>query len=298
MGDTAALRSTASPSVTAAATGPVGRSAVPEERPEEQVSGSASPSDTGQAVAADVAAAVARAVRPVTATAEGNLSVAVADLTTGLTAGYGGSGHTFATASIAKVDILAALLLQAQNADRRLTAQERAWAATMIENSDNDAADALYTRIGLAAGLDRANRTFGLTATTAGAAGRWGLTETTAADQLTLLQAVFGQDSPLGSASRDYLHTLMGQVEADQGWGVSAAADPGTAPLLKNGWLPRSSTGLWVVNSIGRVDHGGHRLLIAVLSDGSTTQAKGVSLVESAAEAAADALTDALETRT
>ncbi|MFJ6213603.1 serine hydrolase [Streptomyces sp. NPDC092296] len=256
----------------------------------------AAPPTTPPGPAQAVAAAVERAMRPVSAKAEGKVAVAVADLATGLSATAGATGHAFVTASVAKADILATLLLQAQHAGRELTAQERAWARTMIENSDNDAADALYSRIGLAAGLDSANRTFGLTATTGGADRHWGLTETTAGDQLKLLLVLFGDHSPLSAASQAYLRTLMGQVEADQTWGVPAAADPGSAYLVKNGWLPRSATGLWVINSIGLVTHDGHRLLIAALSDGSTTQARGIALAESAATAAATALTEALGT--
>ena len=121
----------------------------------------------------------------------------------------------------------------------------------MIEQSDNDAADVLWAAIGGAAGLDEANAAFGLTATTTGTDGHWGLTSTTAADQLRLLQVVFGAGSPLTAGSQAYLQSLMGQVAADQDWGVSAADQDG-AYTLKNGWLPRSATGLWAVNSIGR----------------------------------------------
>lgn len=67
--------------------------------------------------------------------------------------------------------------------------------------------------------------------------------------------------------------------------GVSAAAD-GSKWALKNGWLARSTTGLWDVNSIGRVTgEDGDTYLVAVLSKGSTTQTKGISLIEAAAKA-------------
>ena len=114
----------------------------------------------------------------------------------------------------------------------------------------------------------------------------WGLTQTTAADQLALLQQVFGDDSKLSSASQEYLQGLMGEIATDQHWGVSAAAD-GSSWALKNGWLPRSATGLWDINSIGRVtaSDGGDYLVVA-LSNGNATKEKGISLVESAARAA------------
>lgn len=97
----------------------------------------------------------------------------------------------------------------------------------MIENSDNDSASTLWRIIGKAGGLDAANKTLGLTGTTGGDDMLWGLTQTTAADQLTLLQQVFGDDSKLSSASQSYIQGLMKQIEADQQWGCRP---PPTAP--------------------------------------------------------------------
>ncbi|MFF7843795.1 hypothetical protein ACFZC6_34100 [Streptomyces ossamyceticus] len=219
-------------------------------------------------------------------------SVAVLDVGAGDAAVYG-SGR-FETASIVKVDILAALLLQAQDADRGLTAREKAYAATMIRDSDNTAATELWKAIGEAEGLDAANERFGLTRTVGGDGLYWGLTRTTAADQLVLLRQVFGDDdeSELSGASRTYVRGLMGRIAAGQDWGVSAAAtaDGSTDSsrggfALKNGWLPRTATGLWVINSVGRVTVDGRDRLVAVVSHGNTTKAKGIALVEAAARA-------------
>ncbi|SEQ79681.1 Beta-lactamase class A [Streptomyces sp. yr375] len=235
----------------------------------------------------DYDALLASAMKAVTVPTGAAVSVAVLDLESGGGGAYGEG--VFDTASIVKVDILATLLLQAQDADRPLTAAEKAYATAMIENSDNDSASALWRAIGKAAGLDAANERFGLTGTAGGDDMLWGLTQTTAADQLALLQQVFGDDSELSEASRAYLQGLMGQIAVGQRWGVSAAAE-GASWALKNGWLPRSTTGLWDINSIGRVSvDGGHAYLVAVLSNGNATQAAGVSLVESAAEAAVSA---------
>ncbi|MFF4033517.1 serine hydrolase [Streptomyces sviceus] len=231
---------------------------------------------------------LADAMASVGVTGEQKVSAAVLDLESGDSAVHGDGA--FDTASIVKVDILAALLLRHQEAGTRLSAREKAYATTMIENSDNASASALWDAIGRAAGLDAANETFGLTGTAGGDGALWGLTLTTAADQLTLLQQVFGDDSKLSEASRSYLQGLMGRIEADQQWGVSAAAD-GSGWALKNGWLPRSTTGLWDVNSIGRVSVDGRAYLVAVLSNGNSTQAKGISLVEAAAKAAVSVFT-------
>ncbi|MEU6803996.1 serine hydrolase [Streptomyces neyagawaensis] len=219
-------------------------------------------------------------------------SVAVLDVGSGDAAVYGGG--RFETASIVKMDILAALLLQAQDAGRGLTAQETAYAAPMIRDSDNTAATALWKAIGQAGGLDAANKRFGLTETEGGYGLYWGLTRTTAADQLVLLRQVFGDDeeSELSGASRTYVRRLMGQVAVGQDWGVSAAAaadgstdSSGVRFALKNGWLPRTATGLWVINSVGRVTVDGRDYLVAVVSHGNTTKAKGIALVEAAARA-------------
>ncbi|MEW2511678.1 serine hydrolase [Streptomyces sp. NPDC046870] len=258
------------------------------------VSSAAAPTATASAGAGEEAsvrkpATVDRKARLSAAMAEvavppgARVSAAVLAPGSGESAVYGDA--SFDTASIVKVDILATLLLQAQDAGRRLTAPERAYATKMIENSDNASATALWHTIGRAAGLDAANERFGLTETSGGGGGLWGLTRTTAADQLVLLQQVFGERSKLSAASRRYLQGLMKSVEPDQRWGVSAAAE-GDSCALKNGWLPRSTTGLWDVNSIGRVTVDGTEYLVAVLSDGTASQSRGISLVEAAAKAA------------
>ncbi|MGC9499792.1 serine hydrolase [Streptomyces sp. WG7] len=216
------------------------------------------------------------------------VSVAVLGADSGESASYGAG--VFDTASIVKVDILAALLLRAQDAGRALTAEEKAYAVAMIENSDNDSASALWRAIGTADGLDAANERFGLTRTEGGEGPLWGLTQTTAADRIALLRQVFvAEGSELSAASRAYVRGLMGRIADGQRWGVSAAADDGrggSAWALKNGWLRRGTTGLWVVNSIGRVASGGHDRLVAVVSRGHATLAEGISLTEAAAKAA------------
>lgn len=110
--------------------------------------------------AVDRKAVLRQAVRSVRVPSGAQVSAAVLDLDSG--AGAVSGDTAFDTASIVKVDILAALLLQAQDAGRRLTAAERSYAAKMIENSDNASATALWHTIGRSAGLDAANARFGL----------------------------------------------------------------------------------------------------------------------------------------
>ncbi|WP_328772812.1 serine hydrolase [Streptomyces sp. NBC_00286] len=254
----------------------------------ESVATTASPAPTVPAVDRD--ALLAEAMESVAVEDGARVSVAVLDPESGRSAVYGDG--SFDTASIVKVDILAALLLQAQDAGRGLTATEKSYATAMIKSSDNVSASELWDTIGRAKGLAAANERFGLSGTEGGDGTLWGLTQTTAADQLALLEQVFGEESVLNEASRAYLRGLMGDVAVGQDWGVSAVgAEPQFA--LKNGWLPRSQTGLWVINSIGRVTVDGHAYLVAALSQGNSTKAKGISLVEAAARAAVSSLRDA-----
>ncbi|MEV5986757.1 serine hydrolase [Streptomyces sp. NPDC052051] len=210
-----------------------------------------------------------------------------------------GTDTPYDTASIIKVDILAAVLLQAQDEGRSLTPQEEEYAKAMIEHSDNDSTSALWRQIGLAPGLEAANKRLGLTATKGGPGPLWGLTQTTASDQIRLLRVLFdagpasdakdAKDAEDGTAlnetSRAYIRTLMAHVADDQAWGISAAGS-GSDWALKNGWLQRSTTGLWDINSVGQVTVEGHRYLVAVLSDGNTSMKDGISVVEHAARTA------------
>ncbi|MFE0641016.1 serine hydrolase [Streptomyces sp. NPDC058877] len=223
---------------------------------------------------------------------EGRYALAVADLNSGRTFTHGASAETFASASIIKVDILAALLLQKQDRGVPLTEAQRQLASRMIRFSDNDAAQELWVCIGRRQGLDAANARLGLSAARAGQGGPWGLTRTTVHDQVALLKAVFEDDSPLSATSRAYLRSLMSDIAADQDWGVSAAGSPTSVPVLKNGWLPREPTGLWVVNSIGIVEYEGRSMLVVVLTDGQPTREAGIALVERTAITAVHALVE------
>ena len=144
------------------------------------------------------------------------------------------------------------------------------------------------TTPGNSAGIDTANQAFGLTETTVGTGGYWGLTTTTPDDQIRLLRQVFTSQSILAPSSQAYIQGLMSQVESDQAWGVPYAADRGTTFEVKNGWLPNPA--LWEVNSIGQVTHEGQRMLIAVLSSDNDDYGDGISFIQDVIGKAADAV--------
>jgi beta-lactamase class A len=213
-------------------------------------------------------------------------SVALTNNRTGETYTYNGDA-TFATASVVKVGILAALLRQQ---DGTLAASQESLADAMIRESDNDAATTLWGEIGGVDGLDAADDAIGLTGTTPGADGWWGYTTTTAADQVKLVNAVSDPDGLLGDASTT-VTDLMGTVVSTQDWGISAAARDGETFILKNGWMARSDQNdLWTVNSVGRITGPDSDITIAVLSERSSSSSAGIALVEKVARLARETL--------
>lgn len=221
-------------------------------------------------------AGLATAARAYLATRDENVSFAVRDLTSGHTVAIG-RARVFA-ASAVKLSILEALLDRAQEQQRDLTEAESSLAADMIENSDNDAATALWGDVGAEEGMARFWGKLKLTQTKPGTSYDWGLTTTTARDQLKVVAALVGPDPALDPAERAEADELLDNVESDQRWGVSAGVPKGVTVRLKNGWLPRDDG--WVVNSVGYVAGDGRRYLIAVLTSGSATEAHGIDTIE------------------
>lgn len=253
---------------------------------------SASPSASPSAPASPAAASKAAPTTAIAAylrTRPGGTSVVGVDLRTGRSLTYRPTAR-YITASIVKVEILAALLLRCQATGTSLTSRQRTLATAMITRSDNAAASSLWSTIGGGAGLARANATLGLTSTTPGPTTYWGNTRTTARDQVRLLTQLTSAKSPLSAANRSYVLELMEHVVAGQRWGVSAAASGEVA--LKDGWLATvTDHGLWTVNSIGRIERpDGSRLLMAVLSHGSPSLQTGITTVQKVAQLAGKGL--------
>lgn len=212
---------------------------------------------------------------------DGHLAVAALDRqgTAAVTVGT----RRFETASIVKVNILAALLLRQKPQGKALGSGTRRLAEDMIVSSDNAAAVSLWQRIGGSRGLSAANRTLGLRETKPNT--HWGLTTTTAADQLRLLTALTSPTGPLTAQDRTFVMDLMKKVIPEQRWGITAAREAGSRSVhVKNGWdTVDVDNGRWLVNSIGRVVEARHDWLIAVLSDHHVSQKEGIRVVEKAA---------------
>ncbi|MGX6608086.1 serine hydrolase [Micromonosporaceae bacterium Da 78-11] len=209
-------------------------------------------------------------------------SVAVLDKKTGERYSYRGT-ETYETASVVKVQVLACLLLTAQDGDRDLSGTELSLAKRMITLSDNNATTALFSRLGRASGIGACNKRLGLTQTKVSSS--WGLTRTTVDDQVKLLSQLVATKSPLDADSRKLAFTLMSTVDEAQDWGVPAVAAAGETATVKNGWLARSAdNNLWIINTVGRVTGEDTDVSIAVLTHNNQSMSSGITVVEKVAK--------------
>lgn len=172
---------------------------------------------------------------------ESTVSLAVHDPGRGLRCRLADT-DAYDSASIAKVLIMQAVLGRAEELGRAPTRLEARRLKAMITRSDNTAASELWKGLSRAR-LKRVLREAGARDTVLGHDSYWGLTRTTARDQLALLAAISRRTEAL---------SLMGQVVRQQAWGVSAGAPRTVKVHLKNGWLPRK-THAWRVHSVGIV---------------------------------------------
>jgi hypothetical protein len=227
------------------------------------------------------------AARSFLATRSGVVLAAVYDARSGMTWTIG-QGKPQPEASIVKVDILETLLARRRSDGKTLSARDRSLAAAMIEDSDNDAATALWNEVGGAQGISSFNTSVGLADTTPSSCVAcpgfawpgWGLSTTTATDQLALLRELLRPNSLLTNAQRDYALSLMEHVTRAQRWGVTSGVPPRNTVALKNGWLPLTSADDdWQINSIGWVSGQGRDYLMAVLSTGNPTEQYGIDTI-------------------
>lgn len=191
------------------------------------------------------------------------------------------------TASIVKLQIMGVELHDAESTGLPLTPEDQILTQEMIEASDNSAATALWDQDGGAPAITAFDRSIGLEATDPSpvtyipgtSLPGWGLTTTSAADQLALLKLYAYPNSVLDSAERDYALELMRNIEAGQNWGVTAGVPVGVPVALKNGWLPLAGQG-WQIDSVGWVHGDRHDYLLAVLDAGSPDEAYGIATID------------------
>ncbi len=207
-------------------------------------------------------------------------SVAVWNLTNGHHLTYQ-PALRYDTASIVKVAIMATLLHQETLTSKPLTQDEQSLMSGMIEDSVNNDATALWNDAGQAPAIQHFMTLAGMKHTIANTLGYWGLTETTAPDQVTLLDSLVKQNKLLGSAERAYALHLMENVVPYEAWGVTSGPAEHAKVALKNGWLPINNNWQdWAINSVGIVRGNGRDYLIAILSADNPSEAYGIASVQ------------------
>ncbi|MGW7378448.1 serine hydrolase [Streptomyces sp. NPDC054794] len=187
------------------------------------------------------------------------------------------------SASTVKVTVLATLLWDAKKHNRYLTSTEQSLATAMITKSDNTATSRLWKQLGMTK-IKGFLAAAGMTRTTPGTDGYWGLTQENVTDEQKLLKLVTAKNTVLSDNSRAYILKLMGQVISSQRWGTPAGAPSSVAVHVKNGWLQRSTHG-WRVHSLGTFNGAGHDYMITVLTQDNSTMDYGVTTIQNVAKA-------------
>ncbi len=286
-----------------------------------------SPPATSRSSAATSRPHRARTVSPTTATGVGltgaelqqllnrqlgadasRVSIAIRDRRSGIVV-QAGTTKAMVTASIIKVALAITVVEPILSEDEELDKATAQLVEAMICSSDNAATQKLFERVG-PYGLAQTYRKLRLSSTSP--AGSWGMSKITSMDQLTIIDALVTPNEVVGVKTQDYLLHLMGNIDADQRWGISAGTGEDADVLLKNGWLPLADIDSeaepdsdqspispvktkpssasareeelnerWVVHSSGIVVGDSHNYEIVIMTQDNSTFEDGVALVES-----------------
>jgi hypothetical protein len=141
----------------------------------------------------------------------------------------------------------------------------------MIRVSDNDAASAIYERVG-EGGLNRLARRAGMRRFAANPV--WGGCQVTARDQARFFARI---RSLLPKLHRKYALGLLRRIVSYERWGIPPGAPLGWTPYFKGGWF-KDDDG-WRVHQAALLRKGGRRIAIAVLTRGSPSLEYGAATI-------------------
>ncbi|HKV84184.1 MAG TPA: serine hydrolase [Ktedonobacterales bacterium] len=205
-----------------------------------------------------------------------NASAVVYDLTRGQYYTYNASGQ-FIMASSAKVPIMLTFLAMTEAQNREPDDNEMYLLTTMIENSDNDSAQALFDEIGGAPAMSNFLSSVGVGGIAPNPDG-WGYSTTTPMAMVQLL-TLLRTGKVLTAQDRGLALNLMENVESDQQTGVGDTAPAGATVALKDGWVPGPDN-LWAMNSSGIVTLGSETYIIAVYTQEQNQLQDGWTITE------------------
>jgi len=157
------------------------------------------------------------------------------------------------SASVVKAMLALAVLRSAR--DRALTAAERSLLRPMIVVSDNDAASAVYARVGAGAlyAIARAARM-----TNFDVGFNWADAQLTAHDQARLFLRI---DRLTPRRHRGYFRHLLASIAPWQRWGIApVAASRGFHVMFKGGWR------IGIFHQVALLERDGKRIALAILT--------------------------------
>ena len=170
----------------------------------------------------------------------------------------------FVLASSAKVYILLAYLDHLETEGQRPSPEDTRLMRAMIVNSDNDAAQLLYNRLGYDAGQRSYLAKLGIVGYGSCEYG-WGCAELSPAAMVKALTLLWSGRILTGD-DRALALDLLGNSEADQRFGVGETPPPGAKVYMKAGWVAYPDNAAWALNSSGIVVAGGETYIISVYS--------------------------------
>ena len=185
-------------------------------------------------------------------------------------------GRLYASASVVKAMLLVAELRRLRQEGLPLDPGTEEVLEAMITYSDNDAADAIYGRVGdpglLAVADSVRMRRFTV-------AGYWGNAQVTAADLARFFSSV---RELLPRPSRRTGLRLLASVIPEQRWGLPRAARGAWTVYFKGGW--RATDLGELVHQAGWLKDGRRELAIAVLTDAQPSQLYAIHTVRGIAD--------------
>lgn len=182
----------------------------------------------------------------------------------------------FTCASVVKSMLLAAELHRLADSGQPLDSATRSLLEQMITISDNDAATAIYARVG-DEGLYRVAKDAGMEDFEVQYS--WGFAKISAADMARMFARL---DRVLPERYLEYGKGLLGSITPEQSWGIPAIAEPrGWSVRFKGGWLVTDAGQL--VSQAAELRRPGRTLGMAVLSDGDPSMAYGIETVQGVA---------------
>jgi hypothetical protein len=159
----------------------------------------------------------------------------------------------FPSASVSKAMLLVALLRRAGH--RHLTTGERGLLRPMITASDNDAASAVYARVG-GDGMRRVARAAGMRRFVE--VGYWSDAQITAADQARFFLRI---DKLVPRRHRPYARSLLSSIVPEQRWGIAPVARLRRLRIFfKGGWRPG------ITHQVALLERGRRRVALAILT--------------------------------